>query len=120
MDVIQCYAPTNDYSEDVRAQYFDRLESILEKQGRLLSLILSLLVTNWIKISTFGGKHGMQWTTRMQLDDLELADDLALLSHTQLQMLEKTTSVAAASAAVGLSIQHAPIQSRLTEKLWNM
>ncbi|VDO81815.1 unnamed protein product [Schistosoma margrebowiei] len=40
----------------------------------------------------------------MQLDDLDLADDLALLSQTQQQMQEKTNSVAAAPAAVGLNI----------------
>ncbi|VDP52614.1 unnamed protein product [Schistosoma mattheei] len=40
----------------------------------------------------------------MQLDDLDFADDLALPSHTQQQMQEKTTSVAAASAAVGFII----------------
>ncbi|VDP18208.1 unnamed protein product [Schistosoma margrebowiei] len=40
----------------------------------------------------------------MQLDDLDFSDDLARLSHTQQQMQEKTTGVAAASAAVGLSI----------------
>ncbi|VDP57356.1 unnamed protein product, partial [Schistosoma curassoni] len=40
----------------------------------------------------------------MQLDDLDFADDLALLSQTQQQMQEKMTSVAAASAAVGLNI----------------
>ncbi|VDP85855.1 unnamed protein product [Schistosoma mattheei] len=40
----------------------------------------------------------------MQLDDLDLADGLALLLHTQQQMQEKTTSVAAASTAVGLNI----------------
>ncbi|CAH8544775.1 unnamed protein product [Schistosoma curassoni] len=40
----------------------------------------------------------------MQLDDLDFADDLVLLSQTQQQMQEKTTSVAAASAAVGLNI----------------
>ncbi|VDP83891.1 unnamed protein product [Schistosoma mattheei] len=40
----------------------------------------------------------------MQLDDLGFADGLALLSQTQQQMQEKTTSVAAASAAVGLNI----------------
>ncbi|VDP37264.1 unnamed protein product [Schistosoma margrebowiei] len=44
------------------------------------------------------GKNGIQWTSRMQLDDLDFADDLALLSQTQQQMQE-TTSVAAASAA---------------------
>ncbi|VDP61159.1 unnamed protein product [Schistosoma mattheei] len=43
-------------------------------------------------------------TSGMQLDDLDSADDLALLSQTQQQMQEKTTSVAAASAAVGLNI----------------
>ncbi|VDP28060.1 unnamed protein product [Schistosoma curassoni] len=40
----------------------------------------------------------------MQLDDVDFADKLALLSHTQQQMQEKTTSVAEASAAVGLNI----------------
>ncbi|VDP56208.1 unnamed protein product [Schistosoma curassoni] len=40
----------------------------------------------------------------MQLDDLDFADDLALLSQTQQQMQKKTNSVAAASAAVGLNI----------------
>ncbi|VDP17330.1 unnamed protein product [Schistosoma margrebowiei] len=34
----------------------------------------------------------------MQLDDTDFTDDLALLSQTQQQMQEKTTSVAAASA----------------------
>ncbi|VDP64871.1 unnamed protein product [Schistosoma mattheei] len=40
----------------------------------------------------------------MQLDDLDFADDLALLSQMQQQMQEKTTSVAAASSAVALNI----------------
>ncbi|VDP67395.1 unnamed protein product [Schistosoma mattheei] len=40
----------------------------------------------------------------MQLDDLDFAHDLALPSHTQKQMQEKTTSVAAASAEVSLNI----------------
>ncbi|VDP53745.1 unnamed protein product [Schistosoma margrebowiei] len=57
-----------------------------------------------MKTSTSEGKHGIQWTSRMQLDDLDFADDLDLLSQTQQQMQEKTNSVAAASAAVGLNI----------------
>ncbi|VDO52880.1 unnamed protein product [Schistosoma margrebowiei] len=40
----------------------------------------------------------------MQLDDLDFADDLAFLSHTQQQMQEKMTSVAAASVAISLNI----------------
>ncbi|VDO48402.1 unnamed protein product [Schistosoma margrebowiei] len=57
-----------------------------------------------MKMSTSEGKRGKQWTSRMQLDDLDLADDLALLSQSQQQMQEKTNSVAAASAAVGVNI----------------
>ncbi|VDO58640.1 unnamed protein product [Schistosoma margrebowiei] len=57
-----------------------------------------------MKTSTSEGKHGIRWTSRMQLDDLDFTDDLALLFQTQQQMQEKTNSVAAASATVGLNI----------------
>ncbi|VDP36895.1 unnamed protein product [Schistosoma curassoni] len=40
----------------------------------------------------------------MQLDDLDFANDLALLSHMQQQIQEKTTTVTADSAAIGLSV----------------
>ncbi|VDP24851.1 unnamed protein product [Schistosoma margrebowiei] len=53
-----------------------------------------------MKTSTSEGKHGIQWTARSQLDDLDFADDLALLSRTHEQMQMKT----AVSASVGLSI----------------
>ncbi|VDP35274.1 unnamed protein product [Schistosoma margrebowiei] len=57
-----------------------------------------------MKTSTTEGKHGIQLSSRMQLDDVDFTDDLALLSRTQKQMQEKTNSVAAASAAIGLNI----------------
>ncbi|VDO71852.1 unnamed protein product, partial [Schistosoma curassoni] len=61
------------------------------RQGCLLSPFLFLLMINWImKTSTSEGKRGIQWTARMQLNDLDFADDLALLSQTQQQMLEST------------------------------
>ncbi|VDP58106.1 unnamed protein product [Schistosoma margrebowiei] len=34
-------------------------------------------------MSTSDGKHFIQWTSRMQLDDLDFAGDLFLLSQTQ-------------------------------------
>ncbi|VDP65756.1 unnamed protein product [Schistosoma mattheei] len=54
--------------------------------------------------STSEGKHGIQWTAQNQLDDVDFADDLALLSHTHEQMQIKTASVTAFSASVGLNI----------------
>lgn len=45
----------------------------------------------------------MQWTRKMQPDDLDLADDL-LLSHILQQIQIKTLGVASASAAVNLSM----------------
>ncbi|VDO76867.1 unnamed protein product [Schistosoma margrebowiei] len=57
-----------------------------------------------MRTSTSEGKHGIQWTAQNQLDDLDFADDLALLSHTHERMQIRTVSVAAVSASVGLSI----------------
>ncbi|VDO62686.1 unnamed protein product [Schistosoma margrebowiei] len=57
-----------------------------------------------MKTSTSEGKHGIRWTAQNQLDDLDFADDLALLSHTHEQMQMKTASVTAVSASVDLSI----------------
>ncbi|VDP79273.1 unnamed protein product [Schistosoma mattheei] len=31
MNVIQCYPPTNDYNEDVKNRFYDKLHSIVEK-----------------------------------------------------------------------------------------
>ncbi|VDP35317.1 unnamed protein product [Schistosoma curassoni] len=57
-----------------------------------------------MKTSTSEGKHDIQWTSQNQLEDLDFADDLVLLSHTHEQMQIKTASVAAVSASVGLNI----------------
>ncbi|VDO50552.1 unnamed protein product [Schistosoma margrebowiei] len=31
LNIIQCYAPTNDYDEDIKDEFYDRLQSIIEK-----------------------------------------------------------------------------------------
>ena len=38
--------------------------------------------------------NGIRGTSQSQLDDLDFADDMALLPHTQQQMQEKTNNVA--------------------------
>ena len=75
------------------------------RQGCLLSLFLFLLVIDWtMKTTTTGRNNGIQWTLWTQLDDLDFADDLALLSHNHIQMQDKTTLLETTSAGTGLKI----------------
>ena len=75
------------------------------RQGCLLSPFLFLLAIDWImKTATYQSLNGIQWTPWTQLDDLDFADDLALLSHTHQQMQAKTNKIAAISSQVGLNI----------------
>ena len=51
-----------------------------------------------------GRNNGIHWTLTTQLDDLDFADDLALLSHNHRQMQEKTSQLETTSARTGLKI----------------
>ena len=75
------------------------------RQGCLLSHNLFLLAIDWVrKTSTEQKRNGIQWTLWEQLEDLDFADDLALLSHTQQQMQEKSNMQEDNSARLGLTI----------------
>ena len=93
-----------------RTAHTDQLSESFEvktgvQQGCLLSPFLFLLVINWImKTTTTGRNNGIQWTLWMQLDDLNFADDLALLSHNHSQMQGKTSLLETTSAGTGLKI----------------
>ena len=57
-----------------------------------------------MKTETKGKRNGIQWTILTQLDELDFADDLALMSHSHRQMQDRTTYLARISAQVGLKI----------------
>ena len=61
------------------------------RQGCILSPSLFLIAIDWaMRQTTQRKKNCIQWTILDQLDDLDFADDLALLSHTHRQMQDKT------------------------------
>ena len=75
------------------------------RQGCLLSPFLFLIVIDWImKSTTENGKDGIQWTLFNQLEDLDFADDIALLAQTLGQMQSKTAKLDFFSRQVGLKI----------------
>ena len=76
-----------------------------ERQGCILSPFLFLLTVDWImKETTTGSRNGIQWSLVEQLEDLDFADDLALLAHTDTEMQAKTTKLEAVSSKLGLKI----------------
>ena len=72
-------------------------------QGCLLSPFLFIIAIDWImKTETKGKTNGIQWKILTQLDELNFADDLALMSHSHRQMQDKTTDLVRISAKVWL------------------
>ena len=74
------------------------------RQGCLLSPFLFLLAVDWIMRQTADQGNDIQWTFTEKLDDLDFADDIALLSHSHNQMQRKTETLDRISARTGLKI----------------
>ena len=75
------------------------------RQGCLLSPFLFLLAIDWImKRSTEQKRTGIQWTLWNHLEDLDFADDVALLAHSHNQMQEKLHTLHKNSVQIGLNI----------------
>ena len=74
-------------------------------QGYLLSPIIFLMVVDWVtRQSTADQKTGIQWTFNKQLEVLDFADDISLLSHKQQDAQKKLCRVAEEAEKTGLQI----------------
>ena len=74
------------------------------RQGYLLSPLLFLSALDWVTRTAFDRKRGIQWTFTTSLEDLDFADDLALLSHRIQDVRDKTWALEVQGAKVGLKI----------------
>ena len=73
------------------------------RQGYLLTRLLFLAAVHWLTRTTFARRRGIQWSFT-NLEDLNFADDLTLLSHSMQNMKDKTQALKEPGAKVDLKI----------------
>lgn len=74
-------------------------------QGCVMSALLFNLAIDWVMRKTTEDKaRGIRWTLYSNIEDLDFADDLALLSHTHTHLQEKTDRLQHYGQLVGLVI----------------
>ena len=85
------------------SEWFDVLTGV--KQGCNMSGFLFLLAMDWIMRRTTDENHtGIRWKFTSKLEDLDFADDIALLSSTKQHMQNKSEKIEEESERVGLKI----------------
>ena len=81
------------------------------RQGCIMSPILFLMAIDWVMRKTTANRpRGIQWTLFSQLEDLDFADDLAVLSSTLTHLQEKTDILSKFAEQTGLNINTAKTQ----------
>ena len=77
------------------------------RQGCVISPLLFNIVMDWVmKRATADKPRGITWKNFSQLEDEDFADDLALLSHAQKDMQEKTSRTETEAGSIGLGVSH--------------
>ena len=75
------------------------------RQGCIISPILFLVVIDWVmRKTTSDQRRGITWSMFSTLEDLDFADDIALLSSKQDHMQEKTNRLSHYASQTGLQI----------------
>ena len=86
-----------------RGEWFDITTGV--KQGCNMSGFLFLIDMDLIMRRTVSeGQNGIRWKLTSKLDDVDFADDVALLSSTRQHIQDKTTRMDEAANRVGLRI----------------
>ena len=88
--------------EQTQTEWFDVKSGV--RQGCILSPILFLILIDWVMQQTTSDRpRGIQWTLMSFLEDLDFAEDLALLAVRYADMQEKTNRLNDPSKPTGLS-----------------
>ena len=74
------------------------------RQGCVLSGFIFVLIMDWVMRHTNDRRHGLGWKFTSVLEDLDYADDGALISSRFADLQEKTDRLAATTGIVGLKI----------------
>ena len=89
--------------EGETSEWFDVKTGV--KQGCNMSGLLFLIAMDWImRRSMQNGETGIRWNFNNKLDDLDFADDVALLSSTKQHIQMKTTKLVEESERLGLKV----------------
>ena len=74
------------------------------RQGCIISPILFLIAIDWVMKKTIESKRGITWSIFTTLEDLDFADDIALLSSRNSDMQEKTERLSHFASQLGLQL----------------
>ena len=83
-------------------EWFEVLSGV--RQGCVISGFLFLIVIDWVIGTVENNRNGIRWKLTTTLDDLDFADDLALLSSRWSQAQDKLNRLSQFGGKVGLKI----------------
>lgn len=93
---FSCTVGTSDLSFDVKSGV---------RQGCVMSGLLFIVAVDWVTSrATEDANRGIRWTLFTQLEDLDYADDLALLSHASSHIQQKTDRISEYGEQIGLRV----------------
>ena len=70
-----------------------------------MSGLLFIVAVDWVTSrTTEDARRGIRWTPFTQLEDMDYADDIALLSHSASHIQQKTDRLATYGEHIGLKV----------------